>query len=267
MLKIGCSELCLLGNPVLQNVRDLMNAGWGNIELMADGDGWDDRAGLWDRLAAELPETGASFSLHPAAWDINLTSPIKELRDAAFALHEKSILFAHRIGASHLVLHPGFCHSSAFDRDRARGLAREAVEELTAKAKALGLRLALENVGYQGSSIYTEEEFCRALDGVDETAGYLVDTGHAHLNHWDVPALIDRLRDRLLGIHLHDNKADRDSHLPLRDGSLNWPAIFRAIRKIPGDCSLVLEYAPGTPPGRLSEGYGILLKETLGMEG
>ncbi|MDR1617765.1 MAG: sugar phosphate isomerase/epimerase [Treponema sp.] len=263
MLKIACSELCLLGNPVLQNVRDLMNAGCGNIELMADGEGWDDLEGLWDRLAIELPKTGASFSLHPAAWDINLTSPIKELRDTAFALHEKSLAFAHKIGASHVVLHPGFCNSSAFDKGRARRLAREAAEKLAAKAKPLGIRLAFENVGYHGASIYTEEEFCHALDGVDETIGYLVDTGHAHVNHWDVPALIDRLKDRLLGIHLHDNKADADSHLPLYEGSLNWPAIFRAIRNIRGDCGLVLEYAPGTPPGRLSEGYGILAKETM----
>ncbi|MDR2403215.1 MAG: sugar phosphate isomerase/epimerase [Spirochaetaceae bacterium] len=263
MLKFVFSELSLLGKPVLQNVRDLMQAGCPNIELMADGDGWDDLGGLWNRLAAELPKTGASFSLHPPAWDINLTSPIRELRDAAYVLHEKSIEFAHKIGASHLVLHPGFCNSSAFDKSRARSLAREAAERLAVKAKSLSLRLAFENVGYHGSSIYTDEEFCHALDGLDETLGYLIDTGHAHLNHWDVPALIDRLKDRIVGIHLHDNKADADRHLPMYEGSLNWPAIFRSIQNIPGDCNLVLEYAPGTPPDKLSEGCRILRKALL----
>jgi sugar phosphate isomerase/epimerase len=263
MLKIVFSELSFLGKPVLQNVRDLMQAGCPHIELMADGDGWDDLNGLWDTLAAELPKTGAAFSLHPSAWDINLTSPIGELRDAAYGLHEKSIEFARKIGASHVVLHPGFCNSSAFNKSRARSLAREAAGKLAVKAKSLGLRLAFENVGYHGSSIYTEEEFCHALDGLDETLGYLVDTGHAHLNHWDVPALIDRLKDRLIGIHLHDNKADADNHLPIYEGGLNWPAIFGAIRNIPGDCDLVLEYAPGTHPDKLCEGRRILSREFL----
>ena len=90
-----------------------------------------------------------------------------------------------------------------------------------------------------------------------------MDTGHAHVNHWDVPALIDRLKDRLFGIHIHDNKAGADSHLPMYEGSLNWPAIFRAILNIPGDCDLVLEYAPGTPLYRLDEGRRILEKETI----
>jgi sugar phosphate isomerase/epimerase len=267
MLKISYSELCLLGKPVLRNVRDLTQAGCANIELMADGEGWDDLEGRWDRLAAELPKTGASFSLHPAAWDINLTSPIKELRDAAYALHEKSITFARKIGASHVVLHPGFCGSSAFDKARARRLARESAEKLARKAKALGLRLAFENVGYHGSSIYTEEEFCHALDGLDETLGYLIDTGHAHINHWDVPALIDRLKDRLLGVHLHDNNAGGDDHLPIREGTLDWPGIFRALRDIPGGCDLVLEYAPGTPLSKLEEGRLILQKEVLSGPG
>jgi sugar phosphate isomerase/epimerase len=263
MLKITFSELSLLGKPVLQNIRDLMDAGSRNIELMQDGEGWDDLDGLWEKLEAELPKTGAAFSVHPPAWDINLTSPVRELRDAAFELHEKSIRFAGAIGASHVVLHPGFCNSSAFDKTRARGLARETAERLVTIAKPLGIHLAFENVGYHGSSIYNEEEYCHALDGMDETLGFLLDTGHAHLNGWDVAGMIERLKDRLYGIHLHDNMADADRHLPIYGGSLDWKRIFKAIGGITQDCDLVLEYTPGTPAGRLSEGYGILKKELM----
>jgi sugar phosphate isomerase/epimerase len=263
MLKIVFSELSLLGKPVLQNVRDLMDAGCKNIELMQDGEGWDDPDGLWEKLEVELPKTGAVLSVHPAAWDINLTSPLKELRDAAFMLHKKSIRFAGKIGASQVVLHPGFCNSRAFDKVHARGMARETAEELAKIAKPLGIHLAYENVGYHGSSIYDEEEYCHALDGMEETLGFLLDTGHAHLNGWDVAGLIDRLKDRLYGIHLHDNMADADRHLPIGDGNLDWPGIFKAIRGITRDCDLVLEYTPGTPISRLREGYEILVKEVL----
>jgi sugar phosphate isomerase/epimerase len=263
MLKITYSELNLLGKPVLRNIRELLDAGGKNIELMQDGEGWDDINGLWDRLADELPKTGAAFNVHPAAWDINLTSPIKELRDAAFLLHEKSIRFAHKIGASHVVLHPGFCLSPAFDKARARSMARETSERLLKIAKPLGVRLAFENVGYHGTSIYTDDEYCHALDGLDETLGFLLDTGHANLNGWDVAAMIDRLKDRLYGIHIHDNMADKDRHLPIYEGNLDWPRIFKAIRDINRDCDLVLEYTPGTPTARLNKDRELLTKEVL----
>jgi sugar phosphate isomerase/epimerase len=263
MLKICCSELSLLGKPVLQNIREMMDVGCRNIELMQDGDGWDDMDGLWARLAAELPKTGATYTVHPAAWDINLTSPIRELREAAYMLHEKSIRFAYKIGASQVVLHPGFSMSRAFDKEKARLIARKTAEQLVTIAKPLGVRLAFENVGYHGSSIYTDDEYCRALDGMDDTIGFLLDIGHAHINGWDVAGMIDRLKDRLYGIHIHDNMADTDSHLPINEGSLDWERIFKAMRGISVDCNLVLEYAPGTPMNKLREGFDILTREVL----
>jgi sugar phosphate isomerase/epimerase len=164
-----------------------------------------------------------------------------------------------------MVLHPGFCGSRAFDKARARRIARETAERLAAIARPLGIRLAFENVGYHGASIYTDEEYCRALDGMDDTLGFLLDTGHAHLNGWDVAGMIDRLKDRLYGIHIHDNMADSDRHLPINEGSLDWKRIFRAMRGISGDCDLVLEYTPGTPTNVLRKGLDILDKEVLNL--
>jgi sugar phosphate isomerase/epimerase len=77
-------------------------------------------------------------------------------------------------------------------------------------------------------------------------------------------AMIDRLKDRLFGIHVHDNMADADRHLPINDGNLDWPRIFKALRRIPGNCALVLEYCPGTPVSKLREGCEIITKEVLG---
>jgi sugar phosphate isomerase/epimerase len=88
----------------------------------------------------------------------------------------------------------------------------------------------------------------------------LLDTGHANLNGWDAAALIDRLKDRLYGVHLHDNMADTDGHLPIGEGNLGWPRVFKALRGIGGDCDVVLEYAPGTPLERLNEGREILMR-------
>jgi sugar phosphate isomerase/epimerase len=260
MAKIIFSELILLGKPVLQNVKTLMECGSKNIELMCDGIGWNNTDGLWDKLAAELPKTGADFSVHPAAWDTNLTSPVKEIRETTLKLHKDTIVFAKKIGAKQVVLHPGFNYSPAFEKKQAKIWAREATAELIEFSKPLGIALAFENVGYHGASIYTFDEFCTALDGFDDTVGYLVDTGHANVNGWDVPALIDRLKDRLYGIHIHDNMGDADSHLPIYSGNLNWEKIFKVMRNITRECDFILEYAPVIPVEKLKEGLNILSK-------
>jgi sugar phosphate isomerase/epimerase len=258
MGKIAFSELILLGNPTLQNVKKLMEYGSSNIELMCDGGGWNNVDYLWDRLAAELPKTGADFSIHPAAWDTNLTSPVKEVRDMTLKLHKDTILFAKKIGARQVVLHPGFCHSPAFEKTQAKIWAREATAELVDFSRPLGIRLAFENVGYHGASIYTFDEFCTVLDEFDDTVGYLIDTGHANINGWDIAALIDRVKERLYGIHIHDNMANADSHLPMFDGNIDWNRVFREMRGINRECDFILEYAPGIPVERLSEGAKIL---------
>lgn len=262
-MNICYSELILLGGPVIDNVKKLMSSGSQRIELMMDGAGWDDVNGTWSKLAIELPKTGASFSVHPAAWDTNLTSQTKVLRDATLQLHKDTILFASKIGAEQVVLHPGFSYSPAFDKKTAQRQAREATEELIEVAKPLGIRLAFENVGYNGSCLYTYDEFAAALDGLDDTVGYLIDTGHANINGWDIAKLIDKLSDRLYALHIHDNNGISDQHLPIYDGNIKWQPIFDNIKKMRDDFELILEYAPSIPLERLTEGKAILLMAQL----
>jgi sugar phosphate isomerase/epimerase len=252
------SELILLGNPVLQNVKRLMECGSTNIELMCDGIGWNNVDCLWDYLAVELPKNGATFSIHPAAWNTNLASPVKDVRDMTLKLHKDTILFAKKIGAKQVVLHPGFCYSPAFEKTQAKIWAHEATAELIDFSKPLDIRLAFENVGYHGKSIYTFDEFCTVIDEFDDTVGYLIDTGHANINGWDIAALIDRAKERLYGIHIHDNMANADSHLPMFAGNIEWEKVFKEMRGIKRECDFILEYAPGIPLERLAKDVKIL---------
>ena len=260
-MRISYSELLLLGDPVLGNIDRLLRRGGARVELMMDGRAWDNVDGTWARLVKGLRECGASLSVHPAAWDTNLTSETKAIRDATMRLHVDTIRFAAEIGAHQVVLHPGFSGSPAFDKAEARSRARAATEALIAVAKPLGIKLAFENVGYHGSSIYSFEEFSVALEGLDDTVGYLIDTGHAHINGWDIPKLIRRVSGRLYGLHIHDNDGLSDQHLPIYGGNIEWQGIFDAMKSAPEDCEFILEYAPGVPLERLSEGKSILERE------
>lgn len=258
------SDLSLLTNEIFKNINDLIEHGADEIELLMDGDKWDDMEMLFQQISSKLKALPVGYTIHPPAWDINLTSENKAIRETSFSEYKKAIEFASMIGASHVVIHPGFCFSPVFDKKLAQQRAADYINRLCEVAKPLNVKLAIENVGYKGSSIFAQNEFTRFLDPIDETAGYLIDMGHAHLNGWDIPQVIKDAKDRLLAVHLHDNNGTGDDHLPIGDGTIQWKEVFAAIHEHAADCQLILEYAPGTPLEKLHEGKELLLKEVSG---
>lgn len=259
-MKISYSELICIGNPVLENVEKLVLAGADGVELMMDGPRWDTLDDNWNKLAKELKKTNIKFSVHPPAWDINLTSQMYELRKVSWDLHVKALHFAAEIGASQMVLHPGFYGWPSFDKEEAKRRAREITIQLSEIAKPLGVKLAFENVGGPMQSLYTFDEYSCALDGIDENVGYLIDIGHANMNGWDVPKLIRKVSNRLFGLHIHDNNGKIDEHLPMYEGNLNWEEIYAAMCTVGEDCEFILEYLTGIPLEKLSEGKELLMK-------
>ena len=244
-VKIGYSELILLDHPVEENVARLAEAGADSVELMMDASGWDSLGEDYGPLADRLRATGITFTVHPAAWDVNLAAEMHILREAAYRHHQQALAFAARLGAEQMVLHPGY---STFDKERARELAHRTVCDLAQQAAACGVRLAFENIAGPAAALYTQEAFCHALDETGPSVGYLLDIGHANMNGWNIPEVIRTLGNRLLGLHLHDNLGVGDDHLPVGQGSIQWAPIWAAAAESCTDaCHWILEYAPGTP--------------------
>lgn len=259
MRHISYSELITLGTDVFQNVQALMDKGISRVELMMDGGAWDRWNGQYGPLTAQLKKLPIAYSIHPAAWDINLTAETEILRDAAYRHHLSVLHFAAELGASQVVLHPGFAMSPCFSKAQARQRAHDTTGRLAVEAKALGVLLAFENVGYNGQSIYTQEEYEHALDQVDSQVAYLIDVGHANINGWDIPSLIHNLSSRLAGVHIHDNNGKSDQHLPIGQGTIHWEPVFKEMASIANpDCEFILEYAPGLPLDHLEAGKAIL---------
>lgn len=263
--KICYSDLALLSNDILKNVNDLVEHGADKVELLMDGDKWDQSEMLFPQISSKLKDLSVEYTIHPPAWDINLTSENKAIREASYSEYMKAIQFASMIGASHVVIHPGFCFSPVFDKKLAQQRATDYIKRLCEIAKPLNVKLAIENVGYNGSSIFTQNEFISFLENMDEIAGYLIDIGHAHLNEWDIPQVLKDLKNRILALHIHDNDGTSDDHLPIGEGTIQWKEIFEAINELSTDCQLILEYAPGTSLEKLVEGKKLLQQNKGGV--
>ncbi|OAT82310.1 sugar phosphate isomerase/epimerase family protein [Desulfotomaculum copahuensis] len=252
-LNVSFSDLPLLGKKPAAVVRLLCEAGADGLEILMDGPAWDDPGEAARQLRTVLRTCPVPVSLHPPAWDINLTSENGVIRAASFEAHLAAVRLAHEVGAKHVVVHPGFRHSPAFPLYAAWERAEDALARLVEAARPLGVVLAVENVGYGGESLFTQDEYVVFVERFDSAVtGYLIDTGHALLNGWDLPALLEQAAPRLAGIHLHDNYGDADTHRPVGEGTVAWDGIWRALGALAPDCPLILEYAPGTPLSRLS---------------
>ena len=260
-MRISASEFILFCHPPKENVEQL-KAIVPEVELMIDGDAWDYAEEGWPEQAASLQGCGVPFTVHPPAWDVNPTAPIRALRDAAALLDLSAVDFCHAVGGSQVVFHPGYYDGdSFFSKTRAQGFCYELLEKMVEKCRPLGITVAFENIAPPAMALFTQEEYIHALDGIDPCVKFLIDVGHAHFNGWDIPHVIDRCADRLCGFHLHDNNGDSDSHRPIGQGTIPWDSLFGSMRHLKKDVLYVMEYAAGTPLSALAEGRDLLLEK------
>jgi sugar phosphate isomerase/epimerase len=257
-MEVFYSELCLLGQNVFTNVRTLSALGTSHIELMLDGTGWSDLLNHGNETVKALRTNDITYSVHSPVWDANLAGENSCLRAGTLEALKESVRFSHRLGAVHLVVHPGVCHAASFDKAAARRRALTLLRRLAEYNHLFGVRLLMENVGTNATSLFSEEEYGVFLDDFPPECGYIVDVGHANINGWNIPELIRRTGNRLYALHLHDNNGSEDSHLPIGEGTVNWDTLFAVLRSIPRRPLFILEYNTGTPLEKLAEGKRIL---------
>ena len=170
-----------------------------------------------DAMAAILTlagETGLGvdavlFSMPPERWpDGGLSVAGPSAR--AVAEITESARRAADLGASVLGVWPGA--DAPGGTGDAWSRTRDAISEVAAVTARLGLRLAVE---YKpGQLVDGVEDAVRLVDAVGEEVGVLVDTAHAFAAGEDVAGLPERLKERLVHVHLGDSAGDPDADLP-----------------------------------------------------
>jgi sugar phosphate isomerase/epimerase len=258
---ISYSDLVVLNGDFERNVAKLMDHGAESIEILMDGPKWDVGNEPYAAQSATLNRADLDYSIHPPVWDTNLTSENSAIRELSFLQYKKSIVFGADVGASYIVIHPGFLNAPVFSRETARKRAAEAVDRLNGIARPLGVRLAVENVGYQGTALFSMNEFAHFLDGMDDNIGYLIDTGHAFIDRWDIPQLIPTIKNRLFALHLHDNSGLFDQHKAIGEGNISWGPIWSSLKNTAMDFRMVLEYDTGISLEKMRSDKDMLLKE------
>lgn len=109
--------------------------------------------------------------------------------------------------------------------------ARKSLNQMLPEAKALGVRLCVENL--VGSLCYSIEEMENTISGLND-AWVTYDIGHAHCVGIDVVQFLKAIGPRLGTVHIHDTMfgTKNDSHSLIGQGNINqWEDVYRTMLK------------------------------------
>src|SRR5712692_3891425 len=132
-----------------------------------------------------------------------------------------------------LILHMGGSRETADPRKR--DAAFSTLEHLVLHAHHAGVTICVENT----TSEMGDPNYLRAF--VDETRltglRFNFDIGHANLAELPKNERLEKslspLRDLISSVHLHDNRGEKDEHLPPYDGTVDWPAAIKILQSAP----------------------------------
>ena len=185
-----------------------------------------------EQLADTLKQNRLEVTIHAPFLDLSPGGEDQKVKEVTLDRFSKTIELARFLKPKSIVFHPGY-EEREFDGDVGLWVksSLETWRPLVKKAEKMGLVFAIENV-------YEENpDSLKAL--LDEIHSphfrFCFDTGHYHafskrkvpLSNW-----IENLRNYLWEVHLHDNHAESDEHLPMGEGGFDFDQFFGLLSQL-----------------------------------
>ena len=145
-----------------------------------------------------------------------------------------AVELAHDIDAAVLVVHPGDLRDARFFPEFTR-LSEEAIGQLARRAEALGVVLAVENCGTYHAGVDRSAADLASLikSAASRQVRMCLDVGHAAVNT-NLEELVRLLRNDVVHLHVHDNHGQRDEHLPIGRGAIDFAPLAPVLAGFDG---------------------------------
>lgn len=248
-----------LWKDVGEAAKALLQLGFSLIELLCEEPHAhpDDllRDGQVELLKKMSREFGVEWLIHAPVSDVNLMSPNRFMRAEAERQLRQTILLAREINCRRIVFHVGGRpRMGLYDPDKGFSQAVEIIDRLLSEAAKHDIALLLENDPVvDGLAAVTPKECSRFIQAFNGKLGFLLDVGHANLvDSTAASRFIHLLASSLQGVHLSDNRGQRDEHLGIGEGTVNMATLMEELTGISFQGELILELltAEGLPPAR-----------------
>jgi sugar phosphate isomerase/epimerase len=110
--------------------------------------------------------------------------------------------------------------------------------------KEFDIRMALHNHGKSDKNYPSPQDALKAIQGMDPRCGLCIDIGHTAEIGVDVVESIRLAGSRLFDVHVKDtsNLTHEETQVPVGEGQMPIPAIFRELKKLNYRGGVMLEY-------------------------
>lgn len=227
ILAINSDFVISEGDPTLQ-LRQLADAGFGYVHWCHHwGSDFIYSQAEIEQIGRWLKEFGLQLlDLHASeGLEKNWLSSEEYQRRAGIELIQNRIAMSAQLGGTAIVLHiqsqPGF----AIFQDAFWDRVCYSLDALEPYAKAHNIRIALENLPLNNHSTIEKALTLYAPDFL----GVCYDSGHGLLTGEGLEFL-ERVKDRLLAVHLHDNDTSDDHHQLPFTGKVNWQQLVQLMK-------------------------------------
>ena len=254
-----------VGDPV-EALRAVAASGYSEVELMAEGVGWEEGAPDPAPYREALESSGLyPHTIHAPFRSINLASFDEAERKESVAQVAAAMRFHAEVGGRTIVVHPSGSPTSPdeplYTKENvgaATESAHRSISELVRVGEETGVRMALENlvakVGFAARPLETMQELRSFMaDLPAEYVGICHDIGHTRLRKLDVASETRIASERLYALHIQDGSSDDDDHLPPGHGVIDFDSFGQALTDIGFDGAWTLEVLATNHPGTVED--------------
>ncbi len=238
------SELAAHRDWLIEGQRDLELQTFHSADVL-DGD-WQP---LTDEVRRQLDGYQGRMGIHGPFWGFTIHSRDPEIRAVVERRMDQGLDICAAVGATHMVIHSPYSTWDHNNLPQVEGARAEIVEcthqtlrAVVTRAEDQGVILVIENI----EDIDPTDRKALAESFGSPAVRLSVDTGHAQYAHGSTGAppvdyFVTSAGSMLEHIHLQDADGYADRHWAIGEGTIRWPAVFRAIAALDVAPRLILE--------------------------
>ena len=184
----------------------------------------------FNAIAEKLHERDLNITLHSPFMDLSPGSPDSAIRAATRHRFEQMLNLIPIFKPKTVVCHTGYDWKRYLPiKDLWIKNSLETWTWLSEKITSQGGHLMLENV-YERDP----DDLSVLFDSLkNQNIGFCLDVGHQEVfSRSSIEKWIDVLGHHLKQLHLHDNFGERDDHLALGKGKIDFPKLFECIKNL-----------------------------------
>lgn len=243
MIKFG--NLTNPSRDIIVEINDIAKAGFDFVEIGIEGP-WGLKEVLEPKIQRIKKEIAKNklFAIAHTAWYLELGSPYETVRRAYIEEVKKEMILAKKLGCDVINVH-SHCIGMFMRREESKNIMInnyiKSLRELVSYSKKAGIKLMLENAG-ESSEITRLKDIKKIMANVPGLYFHM-DLGHMFI--WEgmkgIEECFNHFKKKILHIHLHDNHGEKDEHLEIGKGRVNYNKVYRLLRKINYHGTITLE--------------------------